>query len=96
MVYLLGGFTSKVHHIREAQLAAEPPEYYSSPKLLSFSVHVPRVPADFNGWPNAQHSHEEMIQKHLRWAARAGGAAVPSWESVDGCCDDCHLIKWQL
>jgi hypothetical protein len=76
MVYLLGGFTSKVHHIREAMLAAEPPEYYRGPKLLSFSLSVDPVPMDFNSWPNVQHSHEEMIQRHLRCVQGCGGLAV--------------------
>jgi hypothetical protein len=66
-IYLQGGVTSKVHHIREARLAAEPPEYYSSPRLLTFSLEVDQAPADFNTWPNEQHSHEEMVQTHLRW-----------------------------
>ncbi len=69
-VYLLGGFTSKVHHIREVGLAAEPPEYYTAPKLLTFSLADPRpgvIPPDFNSWPNARHSQEDMISTHLRW-----------------------------
>ncbi len=71
MVYLLGGFSSKLHHIREGMLASESPEYYA-PKLLSFSVAVDSVPPEFNMWPNAQHSHEYMIDKHLRWGCGPG------------------------
>lgn len=60
-----------MHHIREARLAAEPPEYYCSPRLLTFSVEVDQAPAGFSAWPNEQHSHEEMVQTHLRWATAA-------------------------
>lgn len=66
--WVWGGSTleAKRQNMRDAIRFHDPPEYYTTPQLLSFDLDFLEMPAGFNDWPDSR--TEEMIQFHMKAA----------------------------